>query len=196
MPSDYHFEQAEKMYSSRLRIPVSCDRLFHPPARDVCEVAERSNADVVGFLLQEVDLDAMPRPADERLAEALAPLRTKLDMIIGLLGRLSYRDIRLPPVHDIKFEPSGIAWLSQGALDPGVWLRISLFFHPIFREPVVVFGRVTSCAEDDRSARWRLQADLAEMPNDIRDNILRLAFLTLRRQWAQRPVRPALRGET
>jgi len=195
MTSDYHFDQAEKMYPSRLRLPVSCDRLFHPPSRDVCEAAERSNADVVGLLLQEVDLDAMPRPADERLAEALAPLRTKLDMIIGLLGRLSFRDIELPPIHDIEFEPSGIAWFSPGAWDPGDWLRISLFFHRIFREPVVVFGKVTDCAEDGRSARWRLQADLAEMPNDIRDNILRLAFLTLRRQWAQRPVHPALRGE-
>ncbi len=176
-------------------IPVSCDRLVHPPSRDVCEAAERSNADVVGFLLQEVDLDAMPRPADERLAEALAPLRTKLDMIVGLLGRLSYRDVKLPPVHDIEFEPSGIAWLSPGALDPGDWLRISLFFHPIFREPVVVFGKVTSCAEDGRSGRWLLQADLAEMPSDIRDNILRLALLTRRRQWAQRPFHPVLRGE-
>lgn len=183
------------MYSSRLMIPISCDRLFHPPSREVCDVATRSNADIIGFLLQEVDLDAMPRPADERLAEALAPLRTKLDMIIGLLGRLTYRHIELPPIHDIEFEPSGIAWLSLGALDPGDWLRISLFFHPIFREPVVVFGKVTNCAEDGRCDRWRLKADLAEMPNDIRDNILRLAFLTLRRQWAQRPVHSALRGD-
>ena len=192
--SGYYLDQAEKMYSSRLVIPISCDRLFRQPSRDVCEAAVRSNADVIGFLLREVDLAAMPRPADERLAEALAPLRTKLDMIIGLLGRLTYRNIELPPIHDIEFEPGRITWLSTGALDPGDWLRISLFFHPIFREPVVVFGKVTSCAENGRSACWRLQADLAEMPNDIRDNIRRLAFLTLRRQWAQRPVHSALTG--
>ena len=76
-------------FSSRLVIPASYERLARSPSHEIREAIERSNTGVLGFLLQGVDLEAMHRPADEHLAEALAPLRTKLDMIIDMLGRLS-----------------------------------------------------------------------------------------------------------
>jgi hypothetical protein len=183
------------MFSSRLVLPLSCERLEHPPSRDAREAAERSTAGAVGFLLQGVDLEAMPRPADERLGEALAPLRTRLEMIIAMLGRLSYRHIELPSSCDIELDLTRIAWLSPRPLNPGDWLRINLFFHPTFREPVVVFGKVTSCEEDSRGDGCRIQADLAELSQGISESMARLALLTQRRQRAQHSLHSTPRRE-
>jgi hypothetical protein len=183
------------MFSSRLVLPVSCDPLDQPPSREMREAAERSNAGVIGFLLQGVDLEAMPRPANERLAEALAPLRTRLEMIIEMLGRLSYRDIELPPCCDIELELARITWLSPRPLQRGAWLRIKLYFHPTFREPVIVFGTGKSCVADGSGDGCRVQADLAELSQDIGEGFARLALVTQRRQRAQRPLHPAPRSE-
>lgn len=184
-----------EMFFSRLVLPVGWSRLGHPPSRELRDAAERSNAAIVGFLLQGVDLEAMPRPSDERLAEALAPLRMKLDMIIGMLGRLSYRGVELPPLCEIEFGLNRVSWLTAQPLQSDDWLRIELYFDPIFREPVVVFGRVTTCTEQGPSEVYRIQTDLAEMSQSSGESIARLAFLTHRHQQAQHPLRSSMRRE-
>jgi hypothetical protein len=182
------------MFPSQLALPVSWDRLGESPSPDVLEAVERSNAGVVGFLLQGVDLEAMPRSADERLAEALAPLRVKLDMIIEMLGKLSYRHVALPPICEIEFSLTQMAWCSARPLRIGEWSRIQLYFHPTFREPVVAFGRVTSCAEEGPDRGYRVKADVLEMAAGISESIARLAFLMQRHQRALHSVRtPAMR---
>ncbi len=85
-----------------LALPINSDRLCQPPSRAACDAAEQSNASVFGFLLQEVDLQAISRPTDERLAAAVAPLRIKLDMLIDMTARLSYREVALPPVCEVE----------------------------------------------------------------------------------------------
>jgi len=184
-----------EMFSSRLVLPVSCQYLDHPPSRQVREAVERSNANVLGFLLQGVDLEAMPRPADERLAEALAPLRIKLDMIIDMLGRLSYRDIELPPLCDVELGLARMAWQIGRRLQGGDWLRIELYFSPTFREPIVVFGKVTSCVEQSQDEDCRIEVDLLEIPEGTGESLARLALLTQRHQRARHPVRTAARRE-
>jgi len=186
---------AVDMFSSRLVLPVSLERLACPPSREVRDAVERSNANVLAFLLLEVDLEAMPRSADERLVEALAPLRTKLDMIIDMLGRLSYRDVELPPLSDIELSSTRIAWHSSHLLQPGDWLRIKLYFHPLFREPVVLFGNVTVRADEGETSGCHVQAELSEQPEFLAENIARLALLTQRRQRAHRPIQAAAKGE-
>jgi len=169
-------------------LPVSCERLDATPSGEQLEAVDQSNAGVVFFLLQGVDLEAMSRPADERLTEALAPLRTKLDMIIEMLGRLSYRDTELPPLSEIELSVNRIAWFSPRPWQRGDWLRIRLYFHPTFREPVVLLGKVTSCADDTRGDGCRVELGLVEMSESTGENIARLALLTQRRQRGQRPV--------
>jgi hypothetical protein len=183
------------MFSSRLVLPVSLERLDCPPSREVRDAVERSNANVLGFLLLEVDLEARPRSADERIVEALAPLRIKLDMIIDMLERLSYRNVELPPLSDIELSSTRIVWVSTLPLQPGDWLRVKLYFHPLFREPVVLFGNVTSCADEGDAGGCQGQAELCEQPKFIDENIARLALLTQRRQRAHRPIQAAMKGE-
>jgi hypothetical protein len=178
-------------FVSSLLLPLSSERLLDPPSRETREVVERSNAGVLGFLLQEVDLEAMPRPADERLAGALAPLRIKLDMLIDMLARLSYRDVALPPVSDVELAPTRIVWHTRQYWQRGDWLRLALYFHPTFREPITLLVEVTGCFDQSRDGSCRVEGDLVQMPPSTAEGLSRLAFLSQRQQQTrQRPRTP------
>jgi hypothetical protein len=179
------------LFSSRLVLPLAWDRLDHAPTAEARERAAWSNAGVVRFLLHGIDVDAAMRPVDERLAEALAPLRIKLDMLAEMVGRLSYRDLDLPPAREIELSLDRIAWPAPAALPPGTWLCIKLYFHPIFLEPVLVHARVAHCVEDARDGGFRVQADLSEMPDAAGEAFARLAFLAQRRQLGERAAAAA-----
>jgi hypothetical protein len=176
-------------FAIRLALPVASTRLPYPPSREAGEAAERANAGVLGFLLHEVDVEAMPRPSDERLAAALAPLRSKLDLLTELVSRFAYRDLALPPVTQLDLAPTHIAWHSREAWRRGEWVRLDLYFHQVYREPVSLFAAVTSCPEQDgESVCRRVTAELCEMLDSTRERLARLAILAQRQQQVrQRP---------
>jgi hypothetical protein len=176
------------IFLSRLALPVSWEALDRAPSNEDREAAVWANAGILAFLLHGVDLDAAQRSSDEHLAEALAPLRIKLDIVIEMLGRLTYRDVALPPVHDIELGMTRMAWHSPQALRPGDWLRIKLYFDPKFLEPIVLYGCVASAIDDDATGACSVQAELAEIPRDTEEAFARLAFLAQRRQLAHRPA--------
>ena len=179
------------IFLSHLALPVSWETLDRAPSPEDCDRAASANAGVVGFLLHGVDLDAVPRPSDENLAEALAPLRIKLDMVIDMLGRLTYRDVILPPVHDIELGTGRMTWHSPVPLRSGDWLRIKLYFDQKILEPIVLYGHVESSVGDDAGGGCGVQAELAEIPAHTEEAFARLAFLAQRRQLAQRPAAAA-----
>ncbi|HXC30268.1 MAG TPA: hypothetical protein VNV38_20110 [Stellaceae bacterium] len=178
---------------SRLALPVSWEALDHEPSPEDCGKAAWSNAGILGFLLHGVEIDAAQRPADERLAEALAPLRIKLDIVIEMLGRLTYRDVALPAVRDIELGMDRLAWHSPRPLGAGDWLRIKLYFDPNFLEPIILYARVASAMPDDDGGCF-VQAELAETSLETEEAVTRLAFLAQRRQLAQRPMHTARAG--
>jgi hypothetical protein len=169
-------------FVSSLTLPVCSDRLYNPPLRGMREAVERSNASVLTFLLQEVDLEAMPRPTDERLAAALAPLRIKLEMLIDMVARHAYRDVALPPLSVIELSPTNVVWHSRQYWRCGDWLQLELYFHPVFREPVCLLVEVTGCAEWNEENGCRVHGNLVEMLESTRERLTRLAFLTQRQQ--------------
>lgn len=174
-------------------MPVSWEALDHEPSPEDCGKAAWSNAGILGFLLHGIEIDAAQRPADERLAEALAPLRIKLDIVIEMLGRLTYRDVALPAVRDIELGMDRLAWHSPLPLSAGDWLRIKLYFDPNFLEPIILYARVTSAMPDDDGGCF-VQAELAETSLETEEAVTRLAFLAQRRQLAQRPLHAARTG--
>jgi hypothetical protein len=178
------------IYLSRLALPVSWETLDHEPSPEDCGRAAWSNAGILGFLLHGIEMDAAQRPADERLAEALAPLRIKLDIVIEMLGRLTYRDVALPAVRDIELGMDRIAWHSPSPLNVGDWLRLKLYFDPNFLEPIVLYARVASAMAEDDGGCF-VQAELAETSLETEEAVTRLAFLAQRRQLAQRPQHAA-----
>lgn len=171
--------------ADRFELPLAWDLLDQSPSVQHRERADQANAGVIAFLLQGVDLDAGPRPADEQLAEALMPLRIKLDMVIDLLARHAYRDIDLPPPREIAFDANHIEWNAPLPFRPGDWLRIRLYFHPTFREPIILFGKVAQVGAGS-GAGYGIRAELAGMPERIAGDLSRLAFLVQRRQRGQR----------
>jgi hypothetical protein len=181
------------IYLSRLALPVSWEALDHEPSPEDCGKAAWSNAGILGFLLHGIEIDAAQRPADERLAEALAPLRIKLDIVIEMLGRLTYRDVALPAVRDIELGMDRVAWHSPLPLSASDWLRIKLYFDPNFLEPIILYARVASAMPDDDGGCF-VQAELAETSLETEEAVTRLAFLAQRRQLAQRPLHAARAG--
>lgn len=181
------------IYLSRLALPVSWEALDHEPSPEDCGKAAWSNAGILGFLLHGIEMDAAQRPADERLAEALAPLRIKLDIVIEMLGRLTYRDVTLPAVRDIELGVDRIGWRSPLPLNVGDWLRLKLYFDPNVLEPIVLYAHVASTMAEDDGGCF-VQAELAETSLETEEAVTRLAFLAQRRQLAQRPQHGARSG--
>jgi hypothetical protein len=180
-------------FACRVALPLAWELLDRMPTAAARESAQWSNAGIVRFLLHEIDVNAALRPAEERLAEALAPIHTKLEMIIEVLGRLAYRELALPPPRDVELSLDRIAWRSPKPLKLGGWVRLKLFFHPTFLEPIVLYARVAYCGEAEGEAGCPVQAEIDEMPEATGESFARLAFLAQRRQRAERlpstPVR-------
>ena len=183
-------------FIAQLTLPISSERLPDPPSREIGEAVARSNASVLAFLSQEIELAAMPRTADDRLAMALAPLRTRLDMLIEMVARLTYRDIALPQVVPVALSPSRIIWQARQHWRRGDWLRLELYFHPIFREAVSLLLQVTDCVKGEREEFWQVEGSLVEMPGSTREGMTRLAFLTHRQQRAWHRSQNMATGKT
>jgi hypothetical protein len=180
------------VFFSRLVLPVSWERLDRAPSAEQRAAAARADANILDFLLHEIDQEAAARVADERLAEALAPLRIKLDIAIEMLRRLSYRDVVLPPSHDVELGLTRLAWHASSALQIDDWLRVRIFFDATFLEPIELYGQVASCVAD-ADGGCSVQVELAEIPEDTGEALTRVAFLTQRRQLAHRPAQTATR---
>jgi hypothetical protein len=180
-------------FACRLALPLAWEPLDRAPNAAARETAQWSNAGIVRFLLHEIDVNAALRSAEERLSEALAPIHTKLDMIIEVLGRLAYRELTLPPPREFELSLDHIAWQSPRPLKVGGWIRLKLFFHPTFLEPIVLYARVSYCGEAEGEAGSPIQAEIDEMPEATGESFARLAFLAQRRQRAERlpPSTPA-----
>ncbi len=172
-------------FASRLDLPLAWEVLNGPPSDPVRDATRQANAGSLALLLHGVDIDAAPRVADEQLDEALAPIRTKLDIIVAMLARLSYRDADLPPCCYIELGERQIAWLSDRPLQPGEWLRIAIYFDTAFREPIVLFAQAT-VSTALAGGQYRNEAELATIAGPILDDLARLALLVQRRQRSRR----------
>lgn len=179
---------------NRLELPLAWESLLRPPTRDMLDAAEQANEGVLAFLLQNIALEARPRPIEEPIADAIAPIRVKLDLIIDMLARLSYREVELPPRRQLEFAPSRIAWLDPQPVRSGEWLRLRLYFHAVFRDPITLFAKATSCTQEERGGDYGVLADLVGVSERVEEDLVRLAFLAHRRQRAPRSADSPRRG--
>lgn len=180
--------------ASRLVLPLAWERIDGAPTPRMREAADWSNAGIVRFLLHEIEASAAVRPADERLAEALAPLYARLEMIIEMVGRLSYRDFVVPPRCSLDLSLERLVWVAPHAEPVGDWLRFRLYFHAVFLEPVVLYGEVAASRPAVDGAGSDIHAELAQIPEATGEAVIRLAFLTQRRQRGERSGSHLARG--
>lgn len=186
---------AETGFVSQLHLPIACDVLDGPPCEQMRLAADQSNFGILALLLHDIDIGAAPRVADEQLDEALKPIRTKLDIVIAMLARLSYRGIELPARCRIELGDRHIAWTADRRLRLGAWLRIAIYFDATFREPVVVFAQATGATALGAGGEYRNEAELAEIPEPIISDLSRLALLVQRRQRGRRDPDTIPRGK-
>lgn len=170
-------------FSLAMTIPVEWEPLAGPPTDALLDRLERSNSGVLATLLKCADLGAPP-VEDEALIEALAPLRLKVDMILEMLARMSYRELALPDPRPIELGLNHLRWIQPTALPTDRWLLNKIYFHDVFREPVVLAGRVASCQAQHAKETVKIEVDLAEMSDGVSESFARLVFLEHRRQLA------------
>jgi hypothetical protein len=177
-------------FSLALTLPVEWETVADAPGAELLERLERANGTVLGTLLKGVDLGTPPI-ADDALAEALEPLRVKLDMIAEMVARLLYRDQPLPAPRAIELGLSHILWSQAEPLHPDSWLLSKIYFSDLVRDPVTLAGRVKSCVPGPSQRGWNIEVDLAAMGEDVSESFARLVFLEHRRQLAQHAARHA-----
>lgn len=178
-------------FSLALTVPFETEGLDGPPSEDKLDQLERANGGVVATLLKSSDLGA-PQVEDEALAEALEPLRLKLDMIVEMLARLSYRELAIAEPRPVEIGLSHLRWTQPQPLPVGSWLLSRIYFHDVFREPVTLAGRVA--ASQARGGHFHVEVDLAQMSDALAESFGRLVFLEHRRQLAHRGGRAPLAG--
>lgn len=167
-------------FSLALTLPVEWEALAGPPTDALLDRLERSNGGIVRTLLRNADLGAPPIE-DEAIADAIAPLRVKLDMAVEMLARLSYRDLIVPDPRPIELGLSQLRWTQPRALAVDTWLLAKIYFHEVFREPVVLAGRIANCVAGQADDAVRIEMDLAEMSEELGESFARLVFLEHRR---------------
>ena len=174
-------------FACRVVLPLAWELLDRAPTSAARESAQWSNAEIVRFLLHEIDVGAALRPAEERLAEALAPIHTKLEMIIEILGRLAYRELALPPRRDVRARASTASPGTRRGRAQGRLLGARQAVLPTrpFLEPIVLYAQIVFCSEPNGQAGCHIQAELEEMPEASAEAFARLAFLAQRRQRAE-----------
>ncbi len=171
--------------TTRLALPLAWEPLDHEPDGALRAQAEQSNAAILGHLLQEIELDATLRAPDEALAAALLPLRAKLDLLVDMVARLSYREVLLPPVRDVELAATRIAWDDEKAPAAEAWIRIALFLHPIIREPIVAFAHPPRVEPVPATRLFRIDADFFDFSERNYSDLARFAFVVQRRRRTQ-----------
>lgn len=174
-------------FSLVLTMPFEAQALERPPSEDALDQMERTNSGVIATLLKGADLGTAPI-ADESLAEALEPLRHKLDMLVEMVARLSYRDMAMPDAREIEIGLSHLRWTQAESLPVGGWLLSRIYFHDVFRELIALPGRVAA-ATADAGGQFHIEIDLAQMSDALAESFARLVFLEHRRQLAHRAGR-------
>lgn len=178
--------QNSDSFVSHLELSLAWEQLGAPPAQPLRDAAAEASARILAVLLHGIELDARPRPTDEQLLEALVPIRARLDIVIEMLARLSYRDVALPPRQSVEIGDRIIAWHAEETPARGDWLRLCLYFDPTIREPVVIFAQVTATTPATPAGTCRIEAMMAELPEPLLGDLERLALLTQRHQHAHR----------
>ena len=170
-------------FSLTLALPTEREVIAGPPSGEMLDRLERSNGTVLATLLKCADL-GKPPVEDEALTDALEPLRVKIDMMIEMLARLSYRGMTLPDPRPIELGLVHIRWSQPDPLPVDSWLLSKIYFHDTYREPVALAGRVTSCDPAQSDGARNIEVDLVEMSDGLSESFARLVFLEHRRQLA------------
>lgn len=113
----------------------------------------------------------------------IARLEQRLNLIVDLLGQVLLQNQNLPPPVTCVLTGAGVEWVSTEAPTLNDCVKLLIYLHHHYPQPLVLFGVVSaleSCALGQRiSVAW------SSLPESVGDGLERLIFRAHRRSVAQ-----------
>jgi hypothetical protein len=147
------------------------------------------NAQNQQVLHADASIDESHRPVDAKDEERpwladITRLEYKLDVLMGLVGRLLARDASMPATTSVQLYAGGIEWLAQD-VPPAVGSAgvLTVYVNPSFPQPLQLPGVVVShrAGEKGTWAQFEFQGQSAA----VVDLLEKLVFRHHRRQVAE-----------
>ena len=149
----------------------------------------RLNADNLQVLHADASIAESHRALDAKDEERpwladLARLEYKLDVLLGLMGRLLTRDDAMPAPTSLRMYAGGVEWLPRDVRPvSGARGLLTLYVNPSFPQPLVLAGQVTGHRADAQGL-WARFA-FAGLSPAVVDLLERLVFRQHRREVAE-----------
>ncbi|MBI3775647.1 MAG: PilZ domain-containing protein [Gammaproteobacteria bacterium] len=132
------------------------------------------------YLLDE----RIQEPSDDRdeSAPELVRIEQRLNLVIELLGQVLAHSLDLPAAVSCILSRASFEWSSYDVPTVGECVRLTLYLHPHYPKPLVLFGQVTHVVRSETTSR--ATAQLAQLSDAVGDWLDRLIFRAHRRRIA------------
>lgn len=132
-------------------------------AESPTDAARRDNADLLRVLaLVE---EPLGEGGEERGSAELQTINAKLDVLIGLLGRVLGAQQVMPAEADVRLHATGIEWSDAQPPAAGERILLELYLSPSHPGPLRLAARVTACAaRDARTSRVKARFEDQDEP--------------------------------
>jgi len=116
------------------------------------------------------------------LAQEMARLDVKLNVLLGLVGQLLLVHFPLPPRRAVRLSPFGVEWAADCGPQPGETGTIELWLSSRCPKPLVLAARAESAADVDLACRYAARFTL--LTESLRDRLEKIIFRHHRRSVA------------
>ena len=130
-------------------------------------------------------LDEFPGEIDEEyapIAQELARVETKLNLLLGLMGQLLAVHFPLPKLKAIKLNPIGIEWLTDETLHPGDFGVVEIYLNSQCPRPLTLPGKIHQVEDTDDGQRISVQ--FATLSASVQERLEKIIFRHHRRSVA------------
>lgn len=126
----------------------------------------------------------LPEPAEEHpeIAHDVRRLESKIDLLLGMVGRLLARQRPLPEAVPLRLSAAGVEWLSTRTPAPGEYVLLELYLRHDLPLPLLLTGKVVGVA--DEAARRRVTVIFDGLGDGVRDWLDKIVFRQHRRRVA------------
>ena len=116
------------------------------------------------------------------IAQEMARLDVKLNLLLGLVGQLLLVHFPLPPRRLVRLSPFGLEWTADRGPQPGETGTIEIWLSARCPKPLVFAARAESAADLDPTCSYA--ARFAPLAEPLRDRLEKIIFRHHRRSVA------------
>ncbi len=165
-------------------VPVEWERLQQPVDVALQKSREHDNAVLLQGLLV-MDEQPMVEHEEELSAfgQELQRIDYKLNLVLELLTQTLRSWRRLPSPVPVELCVDGVSWCSGEELSVGERVAVKIYLSPVFPNPFVTSGEVTS-VEGEREG-YRIAVRFDGLGSQVRDALEKMVFRQHRRDVAR-----------